>query len=120
MGVSATATFRSANDLHVDGTNACTRCCEESPFQVSYENVTVRANYTLTSAGDTGTAELTADLGVPVTNTSAVYVSLMFEQVSQCALYNGEGGPLNHTAIVASPFSTLPERVVSSTSHIIM
>merc|ERR1712232_115803 len=107
--VQATAIFGSASNLHVHGTAFCDLCCSEGPFNISYANITVRANYTLASQGAVGTARLSADLGVQVVNASAVYISLQFEPAPQCALYNGVGGPLNRTAIVASPFSTLPE-----------
>jgi len=120
--VRARLIFSSAANLHVHGTASCGQrcqqqakpqwqqpCCEESPFQVTYDTSTLRANYTLSSSGDVGIAELTADMGSIVSDVSAVYVSLQFEGFPQCALYNGWGGPADGTAVAASPFSTTPE-----------
>merc|ERR550514_1890514 len=112
--VNATVTFRSASTLHARGTADCAfngnkKCCNESPFQIAYGSNRVHANYILLSSGDRGTAQLAADLGIPITNMSAVYVSLEFEGCPQCALYNGAGGPDDHAGIAATPFSTSPE-----------
>lgn len=121
--VTAHVTFRSAENLHASGTADCQavgskRCCDESPFQVTYDSLVMRANYTLSSSGEAGVAVLTADLGVAVTSASAVYVSLEFEGFPQCALYNGEGGPEDHAGIAASPFSTLAEPSSASPARI--
>jgi len=73
--VTAVVTFRSAEKLHAHGTAACETvgsklCCAESPFQVTFGTSTVRANYSLTSQGDRGSAMLTADVGANVDNVS--------------------------------------------------
>jgi len=103
--------------MGVHGTAACDSvgsklCCDESPFQITSGATTVRANYTLSSQADSGSAFLEADLNVTVDNISEVYVSLEFEGFPQCALYNGEGGPDDRAGIAASPFSTKPEKVL--------
>lgn len=69
----------------------------------------MRAQFHLSSSGQIGVAHLLADIGVPVLDIEELYVALQFEGFPQCALYNGVGGPDNHSGIAASPFSTKPE-----------
>jgi len=59
---------------------------------------TVRANFTIT--GNTVTV-----VGAVADATSLEYD---FSGYPQCALYNGEGGPDNHTGLPANPFRTPP------------
>lgn len=117
--VNATVIFRSAVNLHAFGTADCELngdglCCDESPFEIVYGPNRSRANYTLLSIGDRGVVHLTAQMGRPVTQASDVYVDFEFEGYPQCALYNGVGGPDDHSGIAATPFSTSPEPFLSS------
>ena len=105
--VHATATVSyvvgTAVGLHQAGTADCSLvgtklCCGESPFQVLLRNGTwQRTNYSLTAA-ETVVLSLPAEAARPV---GARYA---WEPWPLCSLYNGEGGPDDHSGIAATPF----------------
>lgn len=97
-GTMVTLAFSNASNMHAHGTAACVACCEESPFRLSNGLSTARANFTISGATVTLVAEVQ----------HATQVLYDFEGYPQCALYNGEGGPDNHTGLPATPFRTPP------------
>jgi len=94
----------SATKLHPYGTADCDvkgNCCGTSPFQVkSGSGAWVRANYTITGGG----SEVTLTMPAGLTATDSTGVRYDWEQWPGCALYNGAGGPDNHTGIAGTPF----------------
>jgi len=92
----------SAQGLHSAATADCDQvgsklCCGESPFEVLLQNKTwTRANYTI--HGEEVMIELQTDVALPA---AARYA---WEAWPQCSLYNGQGGPDNHTGIAATPW----------------
>ena len=86
-----------ARGLQLNGTAACTECCEEPPFQVLTSNAEwVRASLASIRNQD----EL-----LLVTNVSRIYgIQYAWEGRPECALYNGRSGPEDHTSVPARPF----------------
>jgi len=82
-------------------TNGDKKCCDESPFEVqaSASGSWVRANYTIT-----GGTEVTLTMPAGLAATDGTGVRYDWEQWPGCALYNGVGGPDNHTGIAGTPF----------------
>jgi sialate O-acetylesterase len=101
---SATVTFRAdtAVGLHQYGTAACAACCTQSPMelQTAVDLQWVRTG-PMTISGTSVTAAI---------NTTKKIVGVRFDWTGypQCALYNGVGGPDNHTGIAAPPFMITP------------
>lgn len=96
---SVTLTFSHAAGLHAAGTAACTTCCSTSPFEVSDGVTRIAANFTVV-------APSTVVLTAPIAASDVVQVFYDFTGYPQCALYNGIGGPDNHTGLPAPPFRT--------------
>eukprot|EP00056_Hartaetosiga_gracilis_P020600 m.20567 g.20567 ORF g.20567 m.20567 type:complete len:821 (+) comp8585_c0_seq8:86-2548(+) len=94
---SISITFSHADNLHSYGTAACTECCSQSPFQISNGGSPVRAPFVIKG----NTIELSANI-----TGKNLQISYDWEGYPQCALYNGEGGPDNHTGLPADPFQT--------------
>jgi hypothetical protein len=93
-----------AHSLHSAGTADCELvgsklCCGESPFQVlTTTGQWQRVNYTLAD----GHAVLS--LAMVLGAAKPLSVRYAWEAWPQCSLYNGVGGPDNHTGIAATPF----------------
>jgi sialate O-acetylesterase len=87
-----------ADDLHLNGTAACTDCCLVSPFQV------------LDSLGKWTRAVVTILHGQKImlesssTDHPILGIRLNWEGYPQCAVYNGHGGPDDHAGLPAAPF----------------
>lgn len=83
--------------LHLHGSAACTTCCNEFPFEV----LDAKGNWTRV---------LNAKVQIPnkvVLETQVADVlgiRYAWEGYPQCILYNGNGGPDDHTALAAAPF----------------
>ena len=71
-------------------------CCDESPFEVLAGGQWVRVNYTLRGE--------TAVLTLPANTTMPAAARYAWEAWPQCSLYNGAGGPDNHTGIAGTPW----------------
>jgi len=85
--------------LHMEGTAACSECCYESPFQVLDAN----GNWTRAIAAIVG--KDTIHLKPPSASSLPILgIRYDWEGYPQCALYNGRGGPDDHTALPAAPF----------------
>lgn len=105
-GVTITYKGGTAGTLHTAPTPDCDvlgskLCCGESPFQVQMPKSKgwSRANFTI---GASGTVTLQMPKGF--TAGPMIGVRYAWEQWPQCSLYNGKGGPDNHTGIAATPF----------------
>lgn len=109
-----------ASSLHSAGTADCElvgskRCCGESPFEVLLTNGQwQRVNYTLQqeqavlSLASFG-AKISSGGAIAFGGSNLIVVSPLvvryaWEAWPQCSLYNGLGGPDNHTGIAATPF----------------
>lgn len=100
----ATVSFSAgtANGLHAHGTADCDQvgsrlCCRESPFEILLSNGTWgRANYTV------GTGQV--EVALPPTAATPISARYAWEAWPQCSLYNGVGGPDDHTGIAGTPF----------------
>jgi len=93
---SATLGFEagSSDGLHLSGSAACTNCCQTSPFEViGWDRQWTRVPATVVGS----LVRLTSPSPI-------VGIRLSWEGYPQCALYNGVGGPDNHTALAAAPF----------------
>lgn len=90
---------RTTTNLHASGTAACTLCCDQLPFELQLEpdRKWVRATEMDIQAN-------TVVVRTNVTQAKVVGVRFDFEGYPQCALYNGKGGPDDHTGIAAPPF----------------
>ncbi len=86
-----------ARGLHLNGTAACTPCCNESPFEVlTSERQWIRATWMQIRNNEQ--VFLT-------TNVSSIYgIRYAWEGRPECALYNGQGGPEDHSGIPTAPF----------------
>jgi hypothetical protein len=95
-----------AHSLHSAGTADCELvgsklCCGESPFQVlTTTGQWQRVNFSLSV--EHAVLSLATAPGVVVAKPLAVRYA--WEAWPQCSLYNGVGGPDNHTGIAATPF----------------
>lgn len=110
--VTAVVGFDRASMLHTHGTGDCAitefpkdaipgdhECCAESPFQVgTAAGHWIRANFTIDGATVTVKATVPASSGAPTD------LRYNHENFPQCALYNGVGGPDDHTGVAAAPF----------------
>ena len=100
----ATVSYKpgTASGLHHAGTADCDQigsrlCCGESPFAVLLANSTwERAEYRIQA--EQVVLTLPADAARPLATRYA------WEAWPQCSLYNGAGGPDNHTGIAATPW----------------
>ena len=91
-----------ASGLHQAPTADCDQvgsklCCKESPFQV------------LTGGKEWTRAEFTLQgeqvaIKLPANATTPVQARYAWEAWPQCSLYNGVGGPDNHTGIAGTPW----------------
>lgn len=85
-----------ADGLHLHGTGACDTCCEEAPFHV------------LDRSGNWHRvvhATVREELVLLATHVRKVHgIRYAWEARPQCALYNGVGGPDDHSGIAAAPF----------------
>ena len=92
-----------AGGLHAHGTADCDQvgsklCCGESPFEVLLiTGAWKRANYTIE-------AEEQVKVELPPNTTKPVSVRYAWEAWPQCSLYNGVGGPDDHSGIAGTPF----------------
>jgi len=96
-------TSGTADGLHSSGTGDCNLvgsklCCGESPFEVmDSKSKWIRTNFTISGS--------TVSLQMPAgANAATAAVRYAWQQWPQCSLYNGKGGPDNHTGIAATPF----------------
>eukprot|EP00937_MAST-01D_sp_MAST-1D-sp2_P000500 g500.t1 len=92
-----------AQGLHAAPTADCDQvgsklCCGESPFQVLLGDGRTWARAAYTFKGEGVAIAVPANASVPV---AARYA---WEAWPQCSLYNGVGGPENHTGIAATPW----------------
>jgi sialate O-acetylesterase len=100
-----------AAGLHQAGTADCSQvgsklCCGESPFKIlvetkgggsySNEQVWARVNYTID--GEKVALDIPSNVAVPLS------VRYAWEAWPQCSLYNGVGGPDDHTGIAGTPW----------------
>jgi len=89
--------------LHLAGTAACGACCSESPLEVQIiEGAEVnqwQRTEMLTVTGHTATAQVSLVEGQSIGG-----LRFNWEGYPQCSLYNGLGGPDDHTGVAASPF----------------
>lgn len=114
-----------AGTLHAAPTPDCDKvgsklCCGESPFEVT-TTTTATAMATATAAGDQETdtetvmwvrvkytigksGAVTLQLPDGVSAGPTMGVRYQWQQWPQCSLYNGKGGPDDHTGIAATPF----------------
>ena len=88
-----------ATNLNLNGTGACTSCCDDSAFSVMF----VDGSWAKAPASIVSGNEVLLNAGKPILG-----IRLDWEGYPQCALYNGVGGPDSHTAIAASPFQWCP------------
>ena len=101
----ATVSFMAgtARGLHHAGTADCNLvgtklCCGESPFEILLGNGTwQRTNFTFTSLEQ-------VELALPTGAMSPVAARYAWEPWPLCSLYNGVGGPDNHTGIAGTPW----------------
>ena len=84
-----------ASNLNLNGTGACTSCCDDSAFSVMLAD----GSWAKAPASIVSGNEVLLNAGKPILG-----IRLDWEGYPQCALYNGVGGPDSHTAIAASPF----------------
>ena len=87
-----------AEHLHANGTAACDYCCHVSPFEILSSKT---GNWTRVDFSISGNHRAVLAIPNGVTPTEVRYD---WEGYPQCALYNGWGGPDDHTGIAASPF----------------
>ena len=91
-----------AHGLHAHGTADCDQvgsrlCCRESPFEILLSNGTwARANYTV--------GEGQVEVALLPTTATPISARYAWEAWPQCSLYNGVGGPDDHTGIAGTPF----------------
>lgn len=104
--------FDRADSLHTRGTGDCAitafsknaipgdhRCCAESPFQIGTSRGDwIRANFTISGNS------VTLNAVVPATQGAPSDLRFSHENFPQCALYNGKGGPDDHSGVAAAPF----------------
>jgi len=103
-GNKVTIMFRAdtAINLHMTGTAACSQCCNQSSLELqTADGKWNRAPMTI----HTDTHSITSFLN---TTQKLIGVRFDWEGYPQCALYNGIGGPDNHTGLAAPPFSFSP------------
>jgi sialate O-acetylesterase len=85
-----------ADGLHLHQTPECDKCCSEPPFQV------------LNSTGAWVRVDHGFQRGLDMylsTRVAPVYgIRYAWESYPQCIMYNGDGGPDDHTGIAAAPF----------------
>jgi len=101
-GNSTTLRFEkdSSIGLHLNGTAACTTCCQQSPLEVQ---IFPGYGWRRTDVPVVSVNALSADVTLSA-GESIVGVRFAWEGYPQCALYNGEGGPDDHAGIAATPF----------------
>jgi hypothetical protein len=102
-------------DLHLAGTGACSECCAECPFLLSSDGTNwVRGDTSDVVVATTGkrvvrVAVAAWKFGLMSSSTGAVVqirqIRYAWEGYPQCALYNGQGGPDDHTGVAAAPFT---------------
>jgi len=103
--ITCTILFNYTLGLHLNGTAACTSCCNptHSPFKFfdPNTNFTVFANVTNLNA-NTGQVVITGSWNTTQSKLFQLY--FLFEDTPQCGLYNGVGGADDHSALVGEPF----------------
>lgn len=95
----ATVSFqpKTAGHLHLAGTAACLKCCQEPPYEV----LTVDRSWKRVSSAQVRNN----DQVVLITNEPQIFgVRYAWQGRPECALYNGYGGPDDHAGIPAAPF----------------
>lgn len=100
LGNKVVITFANESSLHTHGTAECRSCCDtKSPFH--------------SIAADGSSQQLPASAFSISGNTvvlshaslsSAVKLAYAYQNYPECAVYNGVGGPDNHTGFAAAPF----------------
>lgn len=95
--------FQNSDYLHLSGTAGCSECCYQPPFTMLDA---ITGNWTRPRGhpefrnGSNGTSVI---VSFPK-SVAAVGVRLEWEGFPQCALYNGVGGPDDHSGLPAAPF----------------
>lgn len=85
-----------ADGLHLQGAAACTHCCEQPPYEVLDAN----RNWTRVAMAHVRNG----DEVVLVTSVGTIYgIRYAWEPRPECSLYNGSGGPDDHSALPAAP-----------------
>lgn len=105
----ATVSFTpgTAVGLHTHGTADCDqvgsrRCCEESPFEILLTTATwARANYTISTIEGQGPV---VKVTLPPNTASPISARYAWEAWPLCSLFNGVGGPDDHTGISGTPW----------------
>lgn len=99
QGANSTLFFfpNTSQGLHLNGSAACTTCCSELPFHVLGSD----GNWTRVS-GATVQSPNKLVFETPVKDILGIRYA--WEAYPQCILYNGIGGPDDHTGIAAAPF----------------
>ena len=103
-----------SNSLHFSGTAACVACCAISPLEVSVGGTITTGVWVRTTLPIINQAAYAISATFNVTSqlmqggVGGVAVRYDWEGYPQCALYNGVGGPDNHTGIAATPFLIAP------------
>lgn len=86
-----------AQGLHFDGAADCTACCTESPFEVLDAST---GNWTRVLAS---TVQAPDKVMLETPAQHVVGIRYAWQPMPQCLLYNGIGGPDNHTGLPAAP-----------------
>jgi len=85
-----------ADGLHMHGSAECSTCCSELPFQVLNGN----GMWSRVDHGSVRKSELFL-----VSTIGPIFgIRYAWELYPQCLIYNGEGGPDDHTGIPAAPW----------------
>jgi sialate O-acetylesterase len=88
---------QTTDGMHLHGTGGCTECCDgiASPFETMDSN----GNWSLASVVHIQEDTVT----IQASNNEILGVHLHWENFPQCALYNGQGGPDDHSGLPAPP-----------------